>query len=86
MTAPRTVFEKVWDAHLVRPATADSPAPNAEVTIDLEARTVRLSDGTTASFPLEPFARYCLLEGIDELSFLLSQDTSITSHEARAFG
>jgi 3-isopropylmalate/(R)-2-methylmalate dehydratase small subunit len=33
------------------------------------------------SFPLEAFARYCLLNGVDELGFLLSQDERIADYE-----
>jgi 3-isopropylmalate/(R)-2-methylmalate dehydratase small subunit len=54
------------------------------VTIDLEARTITLVDGTSASFPIERFPRYCLLNGLDELSFLLSQEEAIAAYERRA--
>ena len=54
------------------------------VTIDLEARTITLSDGTRASFPIEPFPRYCLLNGLDELSFLLQQEDAIAAYERGA--
>ena len=53
------------------------------VTIDLEARTVTLADGTSATFPIEPFPRYCLLNGLDELSFLLQQEEAIAAFERR---
>jgi 3-isopropylmalate/(R)-2-methylmalate dehydratase small subunit len=56
-------------------------APGAEVTISLEAQTVTLPDGSTAKFTVDPFSRYCLLNGIDELQFLLSQDAEITKFE-----
>jgi 3-isopropylmalate/(R)-2-methylmalate dehydratase small subunit len=59
-------------------------APAPTVTIDLEARTITLADGTSASFPIEPFPRYCLLNGLDELSFLLQQEEAITAYERRA--
>ncbi|ATB27030.1 3-isopropylmalate dehydratase small subunit [Melittangium boletus] len=55
--------------------------PGAEVSIDLEHRTVTLSDGTSAMFPLDPFARYCLMNGVDELGFLLGQEEAITRFE-----
>ena len=55
--------------------------PGAEVTVDLEATQVRLPDGTSAAFPIDPFARYCLLNGIDELGFLLQQDAKIAAYE-----
>jgi 3-isopropylmalate/(R)-2-methylmalate dehydratase small subunit len=60
--------------------------PGAEVTISLEAQTVTLPDGTGAKFSVDPFSRYCLLNGIDELQFLLSQDSHISAHEATIDG
>jgi 3-isopropylmalate/(R)-2-methylmalate dehydratase small subunit len=56
-------------------------APASDVTVSLEAQTVTLADGTTAKFVVDPFSRYCLLNGIDELQFLLSQDAEITKFE-----
>jgi len=56
-------------------------APGAEVEIDLESRTLSLPDGTKVSFPIDAFARYCLMNGVDELGYLLSQDAAITAHE-----
>ena len=55
--------------------------PGAEVTVSLEAQTVTLSDGTTTKFAVDPFSRYCLLNGIDELQFLLQQDADIAKFE-----
>ncbi|PTL76280.1 3-isopropylmalate dehydratase small subunit [Vitiosangium sp. GDMCC 1.1324] len=55
--------------------------PGSEVIIDLEHRTVRLADGTEATFPLDPFARYCLMNGVDELGFLLGQEEAIARFE-----
>ena len=56
-------------------------APGAKVRIDLEAQTVTLPDGTSASFPIDGFAKYCLLNGVDELGFLLSQEAVIAGFE-----
>jgi len=58
-------------------------APGATVTISVEDKTVTLPDGSQVSFPIDPFARYCLLQGVDELEFLLSQDKEIAAFEAR---
>ena len=55
-------------------------APGAEVGVDLEARQVR-SDGWSASFAVEPFARRCLLDGVDPLGWLLARQGSIRAHE-----
>ena len=56
--------------------------PGADVTIDVESTTLSLPDGTSTSFPLEPFARYCLLNGVDELGFLLARSREIEAYEA----
>jgi 3-isopropylmalate/(R)-2-methylmalate dehydratase small subunit len=58
--------------------------PEAEVTIDLDATTVTLPTGRTASFPIDRFSRYCLLNGTDQLGFLLEQQAAIAAFEQRA--
>jgi 3-isopropylmalate/(R)-2-methylmalate dehydratase small subunit len=55
--------------------------PGASVRIDLEASTVTLPTGVSVNFTIEGFARYCLLNGIDELGFLLKQSDSIYRYE-----
>jgi 3-isopropylmalate/(R)-2-methylmalate dehydratase small subunit len=57
--------------------------PGADVTIDLESTTLALPNGTRVAFPLEPFARYCLMNGVDELGFLLSKGPDIDAYERR---
>ncbi len=57
--------------------------PGAEVTIDLASCTLTLPTGTAVKFPIDSFARYCLLNGVDELGYLLSKDAAITAYEQR---
>jgi 3-isopropylmalate/(R)-2-methylmalate dehydratase small subunit len=57
-------------------------APGREVEVDVDACEVRLADGTRGAFPLDPFARHCLLEGVDELGWLLAQSEAIARFEA----
>jgi 3-isopropylmalate/(R)-2-methylmalate dehydratase small subunit len=57
--------------------------PGADITIDLQSMTLTLPAGQTVPFPLEPFARYCLTNGVDELGFLLGRDREIRAYEAR---
>ena len=59
--------------------------PGAEIAIDLETRSLALPDGRTVAFPLEDFARYCLMNGVDELGYLLSKVPDIERYE-RAHG
>jgi 3-isopropylmalate/(R)-2-methylmalate dehydratase small subunit len=58
--------------------------PGAEVEIDLPSTTLRLPDGRAVSFPVEAFARYCLMNGVDELGYLLKQADAIAAYERRA--
>jgi 3-isopropylmalate/(R)-2-methylmalate dehydratase small subunit len=60
--------------------------PSARVTVDLESTTLRLPDGTSATFPVDPFSRRCLLDGVDELGYLLSQVARIDAFEAARGG
>jgi len=57
--------------------------PGAEVSIDLPSTTLWLPTGVAVSFPIEAFARYCLINGIDELGFLLAREREITDYEQR---
>jgi 3-isopropylmalate/(R)-2-methylmalate dehydratase small subunit len=60
--------------------------PDTELTIDVEAQTLALPDGTVAHFPLEAFAKHCLLQGVDQLGFLLAEEPAIAAYEARNEG
>lgn len=57
--------------------------PGVEVEVDLPSSTLRLPDGRTVGFPVEPFAKYCLMNGVDELGYLLSKLDAIEAWEAR---
>jgi 3-isopropylmalate/(R)-2-methylmalate dehydratase small subunit len=58
--------------------------PGAEVTIDIDSSTLELPDGRRVKFPLGSFDRYCLLNGVDELGFLLGKRQAIEAYEARS--
>jgi len=58
--------------------------PGAEVRVDLERSVVVLPPGREARFQIESFARYCLLNGLDELGYLRSQEAAIARHESRS--
>ena len=58
--------------------------PGAEVVIDLEQTRVELPQGPPAPFELDRFARYCLMNGVDQLGFLLQQEERIRAWENRA--
>jgi 3-isopropylmalate/(R)-2-methylmalate dehydratase small subunit len=55
--------------------------PGVELTIDVQAQTITLPDGSNVAFTLEPFARHCLLNGVDQLGFLLQHTDAIGNFE-----
>jgi 3-isopropylmalate/(R)-2-methylmalate dehydratase small subunit len=55
--------------------------PQTEFCIDLASQTVTLPDGRRAPFPIDPFSKTCLLEGIDQLGYLLKQTPAIVAFE-----
>jgi 3-isopropylmalate/(R)-2-methylmalate dehydratase small subunit len=55
--------------------------PGAELDIDVASATLTLPSGARVQFPLEAFARYCLLNGVDELGFLLERRAQIEAYE-----
>jgi 3-isopropylmalate/(R)-2-methylmalate dehydratase small subunit len=55
---------------------------DATVTIDLATQTLTLPDGDTVTFPIEPFAKHCLLNGVDQLGFLTGETDAIEQYEA----
>lgn len=57
--------------------------PGTEVEIDIEALELRF-DGRSVGFPIDSFSRYCLLNGIDQLGFLLENEAAITAFERSA--
>jgi 3-isopropylmalate/(R)-2-methylmalate dehydratase small subunit len=55
--------------------------PGAEVSVDVERGRLALPGGREVGFELDPFARTCLLEGVDALGYLLCQNEAISAYE-----
>ncbi len=55
--------------------------PGAEVTVDVEARELRLPTGKAVTFPIDNFARHCILEGIDQTGYLMQNIDNIGQFE-----
>jgi len=55
--------------------------PGAEIEIDLQSTQLKLPTGASVAFPLDAFVRYCLLNGVDELGFRISQEQAIAGFE-----
>lgn len=56
--------------------------PTTQVTVDLESQTVTLPDGRKVQFPIDGFTKYCLLNGVDQLGFLINQEADIAAYES----
>ena len=57
--------------------------PGSQLTIDLPAQTVRMPDGRSERFEIDPFRKECLLAGIDEIELTLRYGEAIAAYERR---
>lgn len=57
--------------------------PGTQVVIDLAAQTLALPNGHLAKFPIDPFSKTCLLQGVDQLGYLLKHEAQISAFEQR---
>jgi len=60
-------------------------SPGATVTIDLASQTLTAA-GTAVEFPIDAFSKHCLLDGVDELGYILNQESAIAAFEAHRVG
>jgi 3-isopropylmalate/(R)-2-methylmalate dehydratase small subunit len=58
-----------------------SATPGSRIAVDLPAQIVTLPDGSDHAFDMEPFAKKCLLRGMDEIDYTLSQQDRIDAFE-----
>ena len=56
--------------------------PDYEVTVDLARQKLVLADGREVHFDVDPFAKQCMLEGVDELGWILKHEDDIRAYEA----
>jgi 3-isopropylmalate/(R)-2-methylmalate dehydratase small subunit len=73
------------DVHQALFRAVDNDA-NARVRVNLAAQTLTLPDGRTVEFPVDAFSKQCLLDGVDELGYILKQEVAITAFEAGRMG
>ncbi|MNC93950.1 3-isopropylmalate dehydratase small subunit [compost metagenome] len=57
--------------------------PGYRLAVDLEAQTVTAPGGESFSFDIDPFAKHCLLNGLDEIGLTLEHAGEIKAFEAR---
>jgi 3-isopropylmalate/(R)-2-methylmalate dehydratase small subunit len=76
---PIVVPQNVHDKLFAMPA-------DAQIKVDLASQTITLPDGEKVEFPVDPFSKTCLLDGIDELGWILKQQPAIAAFEATRVG
>lgn len=57
--------------------------PDSQVTVDLATQTLTLPDGRGVQFPVDEFSKHCLLQGVDELGYILQQEAAIAAFESK---
>lgn len=55
----------------------------AQVDVDLATQTLQLPDGKKISFPIDGFSKACLLNGVDELGYILGFEEQIAAFESK---
>jgi len=60
--------------------------PDLTVTVNIEAQTFTWPGGQVASFPIDGFAKHCLLAGVDEIGYVQQHEAQIAAYEAQRFG
>jgi 3-isopropylmalate/(R)-2-methylmalate dehydratase small subunit len=71
---PEDVVNMLWDLTEEEPTIA--------IQVDLASQTVTLPDGQVHYFDIDPFRRLCLLNGVDDLGYIMSKEAAIAAHEA----
>ncbi|MGO9232024.1 MAG: 3-isopropylmalate dehydratase small subunit [Bryobacteraceae bacterium] len=74
ITVPRDVHVELFAAVALN--------PNVAVEVDLATQTLTTPSGRRVTFAIDAFAKYCLLEGVDELGYILKRDGAIRAYEA----
>ncbi len=57
--------------------------PSFQITVDLPSQTVTFENGETHAFQIDPFRKLCLLEGVDDLGYIMKREASIADFEAK---
>jgi 3-isopropylmalate/(R)-2-methylmalate dehydratase small subunit len=71
---PEAVVTQLW--------TQIEANPAAQITVDLPSQTVTLPDGSSVAFQVDPFRKACMLEGVDDLGYIMKREAAINVYEA----
>jgi len=57
--------------------------PAHKITINLEAQTITDDEGFSAKFDIDPFRKYCLLNGLDDIGLTLRHESALDAFESK---
>ena len=77
------VVSREVHAKLLKMRTADAAM---KLSVDLPTQRLTLPDGESVEFDVDPFSKTCLVEGVDEIGYILKQLTAIEAFEAKRVG
>ena len=63
--------------------THRASTPGHEITISLEAQTITDNQGYTGTFDIDPFRKYCLLNGLDDIGLTLRHEAELNTYESK---
>jgi 3-isopropylmalate/(R)-2-methylmalate dehydratase small subunit len=72
---PEETVATLWDLVEEEPTTT--------IVVNLPEQTVRLPDGQSFAFEIDPFRKLCLLDGVDDMGYILRKEEAITAFEAK---
>ena len=77
------VVSREVHAKLLKARTADAAM---KLSVDLHTQRLTLPDGESVEFDVDPFSKTCLVDGVDEIGYILKQLPAIEAFEAKRVG
>ena len=77
------VLARLTEDEVAQLLTNAKTIPNYQLTVSLEAQTVTDNQDFSASFEVDPFRKFCLLEGLDDIGLTLRHATALDTFEAK---
>ncbi len=77
------VLARLTEDEVTQLLTNAKTIPNYQLTVSLEAQTVTDNQGFSATFEIDPFRKFCLLEGLDDIGLTLRHQAALDTFEAK---
>ena len=85
-TCPKQRHGGAITAPLPDPARVADPMARDSIAKALKYQTLTTPSGRKVEFPIDAFSKHCLVEGVDELGYILQHEAQIAAYEARRVG